>query len=606
MDGKPVTDAVRVARDGAVLLLILAQPPVNSMTHPLRAALSKSLALGLAADVSAVVIASDIAAFSAGATLSEGGQSVQEPSLATLCAQVENFPKPVIVALNGSTMGAGLELALAAHGRIAAPAAQLGLPAVALGLVPEAGSSQRLPRLVGAAAALKLLLEPGALSATQALLIGLVDQVVEGDLRAQAAGMARQMAVGGAWVKAGDRGEGLRDGKAYQAAVAAARLKHQGTPLPAVSRLIDCVAAAQLLPFAQGLAFEAAAYEDLAASAEARGLQHAFQAERRAAFPPAWLAQATVGPLSSLAVWGAAGFGADLVAQALAAGLRVCLFDPSRDALVAALQKIAERQEVAVAAGRLTAEARDADWARLTTGSVAVGPVDLVLNNAQAGGEIGAGFTASDVPQIQMAALPLHDAGGKVALRAAPAAGLIAELGVGPQAPPTLAALGLALGRRLGWVVLVTGPGGPIEQRLRATLSAAIAQLERDGTARGVIAAALGSYGFGAKGAVPNTGPEARAVLDACLAALANEGARLMSQGVARRPSDVDAAAVLNGIFPRWHGGPLFQADQRGLLVLRAYLRKRAEHAPALYAPDLLLDRLIADGQNFAALNRLD
>jgi 3-hydroxyacyl-CoA dehydrogenase len=84
---------------------------------------------------------------------------------------------------------------------------------------------------------------------------------------------------------------------------------------------------------------------------------------------------------------------------------------------------------------------------------------------------------------------------------------------------------------------------------------------------------------------------------------MANEGARLVRAGVARRPSDVDAAAALSGIFPRWRGGPMYQADLRGLLLLRADLRKRAVGLPGLYTPDPLIDQLIADGKTFAALD---
>jgi 3-hydroxyacyl-CoA dehydrogenase len=85
---------------------------------------------------------------------------------------------------------------------------------------------------------------------------------------------------------------------------------------------------------------------------------------------------------------------------------------------------------------------------------------------------------------------------------------------------------------------------------------------------------------------------------------MANQGARLLSDGVARRPLDIDAAAIMGGLFPRWQGGPMFQADKRGLLVLRADLRRRAEAAPQIYAPDALFDRLISEGRDFAALNR--
>ena len=607
MDGKALTDAVRAERRGAVLLLILGQSPVNMLSQHLRATVSAALSAVADSDLQAVVICSDLAAFSAGADLSELGKVQAAPGMSALCQQIEDFPKPIIVALNGSTLGPGLELALAAHGRVASPTALLGLPEIGLGLVPEAGATQRLPRLVGAAAALKLMLEPAPLTAAQALTIGLVDQVVEGDLRAQACAFAESMAAGlnGAGpLKTSDRRDGLRDSRAYQAAIVAARARYAGLPLPAPLRLIDCVEAAQLLPLAQGLAFEAAAYQALVQTPEAQGLRHAFYAERRAGHPPAALARVGAGKLASLAVWGAAEPAAELVGQTLAAGLRVSLIDPSRDALVAALQKIASRQEVAVREGRLTPEARDADWARLSTASVLISGVDLVLNNADAP------LTLEDpaIPVIALGVLPARGAGARVGISAALAAGLVAELAAGEDAPIAVQAMGLAFGRRLGWKLLFTGPGGPIDRRLRAALSAAIAQLEAEGMARPVIAAALGSFGIGvsARGPLPAPPAEAKRVLDACLAALANQAARLISEGVARRPLDVDAAAVLHGMFPRWQGGPLFQADKRGLLVMRADLKRRAQTAPQIYAPDALFDRLIADGRDFASLNTAD
>lgn len=611
MDGKAIADAVRLERRADVLLVILAERPLNVLSRRLRGAVAAVLTQALVDDVVAVVIASDGKVFSAGSDLSELGKPVagQEvgPSLYELCLQIENFPKPVIVAINGAALGAGLELAIAAHGRIALPAAQLGLPQIGLGLVPEAGTTQRLPRLVGAAPALKLMLEPAPMTATQALTIGLVDQVVEGDLLTRACQFAERMVEdlqGREPIKTSDRYDGLRDGKSYQTAILVARSKYKDLPLPAPLRLIECVEAAQLLPLDQGLAFEAAAFESLLSSPEAMGLRHAFYAERRLASPPASVAVVPTVKLSSFAVWGAADPAADLVAQALAAGIKVSLVDPSRESLVAALQKIAARQEVAVTEGRLTEAARDADWARLSAGSEGLGGVDLVLNNTEA--ETVPADAATQV--ITLGALPARRAGAKICLSVAMATGLVAELASGPEASVQGLAFGLALGRRLGWRVLFAGPGGPIDRRLRASLSAAIAQLEIDGLSRAVIAASLASYGIGvgARAALPNPPSEARQVIEACLAALANQGARLLSEGVARRPSDVDAAAILNGIFPRWRGGPLFQADQRGLLVMRADLLKRASAAPHIYKPDILFDRLIADGRDFNALNRGD
>ena len=614
MDGKAATGAVRHERKGSVLVLVMAQRPVNALTADLRAGLLAGLQLAATDDsVRAVVIASDLAQFSAGADLPEtgkvAGSPAAAPDLAMLGNQIEAFAKPVIVALNGSALGAGLELALAAHGRVALASAQLGLPDVSLGVLPIAGATQRLPRLVGAGPALRLLLEPQPISAAQALAIGLLDTVVETDLRDNACAVAEAMAAnlqGQPPLRSSDRRDGLRDGKAFQAAIAAARAKLRGSHLPAPHRAVDCVEAAQLLPLDQGLAYERAACSDLLGTPEARGLRHAFLAERRAAIPPVSVAAQGNPRLTTLAIWGGGDAAADLVTQSLGAGLRVALVDARRDVLVKTLEKVATRQEAAVAEGRLSAAARDADWARLTSTLAATGlaGADLVLAFPDAGP------VPSDLPTpiLPLGALPPRAGPGRVGLIPALAAGLPAELAATTGAPPALLALGLALGRRLGWKLLFTGAGGPIERRLRAALSAAIAQLEAEGINRSTIAAALASFGLGvgARATLPPAPAEAKDVLDACLSAMANQGARLISEGVARRPSDIDAVAVLTGIFPRWQGGPMFHADTRGLLVLRADLRRRAETAPQIYAPDPLFDRLIADGRNLAALDRAD
>lgn len=615
MDGKPVAETVRHERRGSVLLLAMAQRPVNALTADLRTALRAGLHLA-ATDESlrAVVICSDIAQFSAGADLSETGRPVAAntgavPDLAALCDQIESFAKPVIVALNGNALGGGLELALAAHGRVAQASAHLGLPDVSLGVLPVAGATQRLPRLVGAGPALKLLLEPQPISAVQALTIGLVDEVVETDLRDKACAAAEAMAAalqGQPPQRTSDRREGMRDGKAFQAAIAAARTKLAGSHLPAPHRAVDCVEAAQLLPLDQGLAYERAACAELVGTPEARGLRHAFFAERRAAFPPASVAAQGNPQLTTLAIWGGGDAAVELVAQSLTAGLRVILVDPKREVLVKTLEKVATRQETAVAEGRLTAAARDADWARLTSTMAATGlaGADLVLAFPDAG-PVPLDPPAAILP---LGALPQRAGPGRAALIPAVAAGLVAELASTTDAPPALLALGLALGRRLGWKLLFTGAGGPIDRRLRAALSATIAQLEAEGINRQTIAAALASFGLGvgARATLPAAPPQAKVVLDACLSAMANQGARLISEGVARRPSDIDAVAVLTGLFPRWQGGPMFHADARGLLVVRADLRRRAEAAPQIFAPDPLFDHLIADGRDFAALNRAD
>lgn len=605
MDGKPQQETVRQERRGALLLLILSKPPVNALSVDMRAGLRAGLQAALDQEFGAVVICSDLAQFSAGLDAAEVVKPAAAADLAALCLQIERLSKPVVVALNGTVIGGGLELALAAHHRIAHAGASLGLPDVGLGMVPSAGATQRLPRLIGAAAALRIMLEHQPLTAPQALTIGLLDAVVDQNLR-DAACAAAEGLIGTEPLRAADRREGLRDGKVFQAEIAAARVRHAPGHLPAPRRVIDCVEAAQLLPYDQGLGFEATSFRDLIDGSEAQGLRHAYFAERRAVFPPpAVVAQGNM-PLASLAIWGASDFAVDLVIQSLGAGLRVTLVEPQRDILVDCLKKIAARQELAVTEGRLTAQARDADWARLTSTLATEGLVgaDLILAHP----ETGSVPTPAPAPVILLGALPPRAAADRVALLPAPAAELAAELSAGREASAKLQAIGLAFGRRLGWKLLFTGPGGPIDRRLRAALSAAIARIEAEGTPRATVAAALGSFGIGVgvRAHLPEAPPGAAAILTAVLAAMANQGARLLSEGVARRPSDIDAAALLSGIFPRWQGGPMYHADKRGLLVLRADLRRRAEAAPQIYQPDPLLDQLIADGRDFASLNRAD
>jgi 3-hydroxyacyl-CoA dehydrogenase len=588
-------------------MLIMAHRPVNALSAVLRAALSQALH-DLPADVSSVVICSDLNHFSAGADISEVGKAQQRPSLAELCSQIENCSVPVIAALHGGVLGGGLEMALAAHGRVALAGAHLGLPEVSLGTVPVAGATQRLPRLVGAEAALRLMLDAAPMTAGQALAIGLVDQVVEADLRGRAKTYANAMAevlASRAPIKTSDRRDGLRDAKAFQAAIAAARSRYAHSPLEAPQRLIECVEAAQILPLEQGLAFEQAAHDDLIQTPQAQGLRHVFYAERRAAFPPQAVAAQGAPQLGLLAIWGANDPTADVAVQALAAGLRVAVIDSERPALVDCLKKIATRQAAAVTEGRMTDAAREADWARLASSQSTdlIADADLVLANSDAGA-----VPPTEAPTIVLGPLPLRALPGRVGLTPALAGGLVAELAASPTAKPAVLAAGLALGRKLGWKVLFTGTGGPIDRRLRSAMSAVVARFESEGMSRAAVGAALASYGIGigARAALPAAPPKAKEVLDACLAALANQGAKLISEGVARRPSDVDAAAVLNGMFPRWLGGPMFQADRRGLLVLRAELIRRAEAAPQIYHPDVLFDKLIAQGRDFAALNRAD
>ena len=345
---------------GTVLVLTLSNPPVN--------ALGLSVRLGLAAGldraerdagITAVVMTGEGRGFSAGADIREFGQPARAPLLPDLCRRIEGFAKPVIAAMHGVALGGGLELGLAARARVGMLGLRLGLPEVNLGLLPGAGGTQRLPRLIGAAAALQIMLGGKPMTAEEALELGLLDAVMDDRDALMAAAMEQAAA------PPGTRPNGLRDPARYTAAVLAARKDAAKSGVAAQVRIVDCVEAALLLPLDQGLIFERAAFDDLRASPEAAALRYIFLAERRADHPPVGYDASAATPVSHLGIWGAGAAAVGLAGAALKAGLKVTLCDPSREALVAALEAVGLAQEAAVAAGQLTPAARDDDWARL-------------------------------------------------------------------------------------------------------------------------------------------------------------------------------------------------------------------------------------------------
>ena len=601
-DGQAEKETVLPERRGPVLVLWLDHPPANILSAAVRMALHAGLDAAADETCLAVVIAANGIHFSAGADVSAVVRPrVGEPDLASLLLRIEAFCKPVIAALHGNVLSGGLELAMAAHKRLATVSARLAMPDVKLGLSPGAGGTQRMPRLTGAAEALRLMQGGDAISATEAFAIGLVDQIVEDDMIAVAVDAASDLAATD-WqrLRTSARQDGMHDPVAYQAAVVQARSRTGYLPAP--DRIADCVEAALLLPMSQGLVFEQVAFDELRSSAQAQGLRHAFFAEQRALFPPQALTSVVPPRLETVAIWGTGGSASDVARQALAAGLQVTLVEPEKADLAAALKRIAARLEKDVTAGRQTSQARDADWARLKSSSALAGleQADLLLHAIDAGPPRR---LAAELPRIMLQTSGLAGGAG---LQPGTDRGHLAELSAWPDAPVMTQVLGMTFARKLGWRLVFAGAGGQIEARLRAALSAAIAEYERTGVARPVIAGALASFGLGAAGrlrlpAMPAGGAE---VLAGCQAVLAAQGARLLSESIALRPSDIDAVAVMAGLFPRWQGGPMFWADRRGALVLRAELRERAASAPHLFAPAPVFDKIIAEGLTFAALNR--
>src|SRR5690348_13087795 len=189
-----INASVDLRRDSEIAVVTADNPPVNALKHEVRAGLAQ--ALMQARDdgaVKAVVIACAGRTFFAGADITEFGKPPQAPSLHDVIAAIESMPKPVVAALHGTALGGGFELALACHFRVAAPGARVGLPEVKLGLLPGAGGTQRLPRLVGVEAALPIIVDGLPVPVEKAHALGAIDKIVEGDLRDSAIAYAREL-----------------------------------------------------------------------------------------------------------------------------------------------------------------------------------------------------------------------------------------------------------------------------------------------------------------------------------------------------------------------------------------------------------------------------
>jgi 3-hydroxyacyl-CoA dehydrogenase len=272
---------------GDVLILRLSAPPVNVLDPRLRAALAAAIASAQDhAGLRAIVIAGAGRFFSAGVDLREQDAPVAAGSISlrSLCDRIEASRVPVVAVLEGPALGGGAEIALAAHYRIGGPGARIGFPEIALGLIPDAGGTQRLSRIAGSGAALNMLASGRPVVAAVAERMGLLDAVAPDDPVAAAIAFGEGMADEGLGPRpASGRRDRVQDGAAWMAAVAARRAGFDAQTPPAQRAVVDCVEAALLLPWHAAMVFEAETAALVRADGQGRALRHLFGAERRIA-----------------------------------------------------------------------------------------------------------------------------------------------------------------------------------------------------------------------------------------------------------------------------------------------------------------------------------
>jgi 3-hydroxyacyl-CoA dehydrogenase len=369
--------------NGAVAVITLNNPPVNGLGHATRSAVVDGMRQALADDtIKAIIITGAGKAFSGGADIKEfnSPKALAEPNLHTVISVVENSSKPVIAAIHSVCMGGGLELALGCNYRVAAPGAQIALPEVKLGILPGAGGTQRLPRVVGLETALNMIVSGNPVPSEKLADTALFDEMIDGDLMQGALAFANKVADLRPLPKVRDI---KIDYPNYEAFLQFSRntVKAMAGPFPAPLQCVEAVAAAVTKKFDDGIQFERNLFIGLVQTTESKALRHAFFGERAASKLPDVPADTPVRPIKSAAVIGAGTMGGGIAMNFANAGIPVKILEMKQEALDKGLATIRKNYENTMKKGKLTPEKFE-QRVGLITGTLSydeIGQADIVV-----------------------------------------------------------------------------------------------------------------------------------------------------------------------------------------------------------------------------------
>ncbi|WP_372574164.1 FAD-dependent oxidoreductase [Ruegeria jejuensis] len=684
---------------GDIAVIQVSNPPVNALSQAVRAGLSDTVTQAAEmAEVKAILICCAGRTFIAGADIREFGKPLMEPSLPDVIDQIEASTKPVVIALHGTALGGGLELALGGHYRIALASARFGLPEVMLGLLPGAGGTQRLPRLVPMSNAIDMITSGRQIGAQDALEFGLIDQIADNDdIRNAGLGYAKTLIETGAAPRPTNR---LACNPPEPGAMDAARTKLAKSARGQIApqKALDALRGAVDLPFAEGLAQERELFKELMASDQRGAMIHAFFAERQVGKLDE-IKGVAPRDVQTLGVVGGGTMGAGIATNALLAGLKVTLVERHSEAADRAHAAVSGLLKGAVKRGKL-AEVKYgeimSDCFKTTTDYQEFAQSDIVIEAVfesldvkkevfekldavcKPGAILASNTSYLDVDAIAAMTARPEDVIGLHFFSPAHVMKLL-EIVVADRTAPEVTATGFALAKTLGKVAVRAGVcdgfiGNRILSHYRKSLDGTVIAgaspfdvdraLVRFGLAMGPYAVSdlagldigwatrkrlaptrdpreayaefadrlceMGRFGrktgrgyylYGDGRPTPDPevdaiiaqeraakGIEARAlsdqeIIDRYMAAMVNEAARVVDEGIARRPLDVDVT-LLNGYgFPRWRGGPMYYADTVGLDKILRDITIFAAEDDFLWQPAPLLQRLVDEGKTFASLN---
>jgi 3-hydroxyacyl-CoA dehydrogenase len=703
MDSETLAEAVTRELRGTILLVTVDHPPVNALGPEVRRGLLAAIdAAEQDPAVRAVLIIGAGRHFLGGADIREFGKPRVPPLLPEICDRIEACRKLVVVAIHGAALGGGLEVALAAHYRLAVNGARLGLPEVLLGLMPGAGGTQRAPRLIGVAPALDVMLSGRQVGAPEALSLGLVDKLGTGDdPLAEGLAYTHALLAVEAPVRRTREAAGLGDLATARAGLEAAReataKKSRGLFSPL--KIIEAVEVGLERGFDEGLRAERALFAQCIESPQRDGLIHAFFAEREVVKAPE-LRQARPRKIEQVGVVGGGTMGAGIAVAVLDAGLPVTMVERDEASLARGKAHIEAVYDGLIAKGRINAAAKAAVMARWqgSTSYATLAQADLVIEAVfeemvvkhavfteldrvcKPGAVLASNTSYLDIDAIAAGTSRPGDVIGLHFFSPANIMKLL-EIVVPAKVSADVVATAFELAKKLRKVPVRAGVcDGFIGNRILAAYRTAADHMMEDGASPYQIDQAVREFGYpmgpfevadlaggdigwatrkrraatrdpqaryvqiadricergwfgqktgrgyylytpGSRSGKPD--PEVEAIVDAerrragvtprsfsneeimrrYLAAMVNEGANVLHEGIALRPLDIDVTFVYGYGFPRYRGGPMKYADGVGLANVLADIRTYAKENPLFWRPSPLLVELVERGADFASLD---
>ena len=701
-----MNNLVRVSTNDDVTVITIDNPPVNALSPGVPEGILAAIdQMNEDPAIKAAVVIGAGRTFVAGADIKEFGKMTSgvrsRGSLLPLLLRIEDSRKPVVMAIHGSAFGGGLELAMAGHYRVASPSAQVGQPEVNLGIIPGAGGTQRLPRLIGVAKAVEMCAGGKPVSAREAASLGLIDQLIEGDLAAGAVVFARSIAEKPVR-KTRDRSEKLGSAAECAAIFATARdlvrKKQRGLLAPLAA--IDAVEAATQLPFEEGCQAEARLFTECLFSDQSKALIHVFFSEREVAKIPDVPKETPALPVHRVAVVGSGTMGGGIAMVFVNAGVPVVLKDVDQAALEMGLNRIKRNYATSVQRGRFTQPYVDErlELIKPVLSYDAFSDVDMAVEAVFEGmalkktvfAELDRACRQGAILATNTSTLNIDEVAGATSRPESvigthffsPANVMrLLEIVRGKKTTKEVIATCMQLSKKLGKIGVLVGNCrgfvgnrmfGPYRREAQflveegADVAAVDEALVEFGNALGPLATGdlagldvgwrirkeyrhlekpgvrqpfaedrlceLGRYGqktmkgwyqydenrrvsadpevtalvrkWSAEAGIPQRQISASEIVDRCIYALVNEGARILEEGYALRAADIDII-YLNGYgFPAYRGGPMWHADTVGLpKVYQRICELQLQHGE-LWTPAPLLKRLAEEGKTFAEYDK--